>query len=49
MLGSCWQLVMESATLSLKGSVWEQHLYYGECRYYMAFVAVYINEDVEVG
>lgn len=40
---------MESATLTLKDLVWEQHLYYGECSYHMAFVAVYVNEDVELG
>lgn len=42
-------MVIGNAALTLKRSVWEQNLYYGEWRYYMAFAAVYVNMGVETG
>lgn len=42
-------MVIGSAALTLKCSVWEQNFYHGEWRYYMAFAAVHVNMDIETG
>lgn len=44
---SCWgapDLVMESATLTQR-FILEADLCYGECRHYLAFEVVFVNQD----